>query len=167
MTAESKRSSYKIAVVAGDGIGPEVIDEALRVLKVSANLEGFTYETVVYPWSTNHYLETGETMPASVLSEYLEMSAVLLGAIGDPRVEVGLLERDIIGGIRWKLDLYINLRPVKLYSEALCPLKGKSVDDVDMVFVRENTEGLYAQVWGFFKKGTPDEIATQEMIHTR
>jgi 3-isopropylmalate dehydrogenase len=163
----ASRSPYRIAVVAGDGIGPEVTDEALRALEASAELEGFSYEIVTYPWSAEHYLAHGEVMPDSVLSEYREMDAILLGAIGDPRVEVGLLERGIVGGIRWKLDLYINLRPVKLYSESLCPLKEVRKEDVDMVFVRENTEGLYSQVFGFFRKGTPDEIATQEMIHTR
>jgi len=157
----------KIGIVRGDGIGPEVVEEGLRVLRFVGDRVGLDYETVEYPWSAEHFIETGETMPESALSEYRDLDAILLGAIGDPRVEVGLLERAIIGGIRWKLDMYINLRPVKLYHEALCPLKGVTTADVDMVFVRENTESLYCQIAGFFKKGTPDEITTQEMVNTR
>ncbi len=157
----------RIGIVAGDGIGPEVVKEGLRVLREVGPRVGLEYETVEYPFSADHYLETGETMPDSVLSEYRELDAILLGAIGDPRVEVGLLERAIIGGIRWKLDMYLNLRPVKLYHEDLCPLKGKTTKDIDMIFVRENTESLYCQIYGVFKKGTPDEITTQEMVNTR
>ncbi len=157
----------RIGIVRGDGIGPEVVDEGLRFLTRVAEKTGFDFETVEYPWSAEHYLATGETMPESVLSEYRDLDAILLGAIGDPRVEVGLLEREIIGGIRWKLDMYLNLRPVKLYHEDLCPLKGVKPADVDMIFVRENTEGLYCQIHGSFKRGTPDEITTQKMINTR
>jgi 3-isopropylmalate dehydrogenase len=158
---------YRIAVIPGDGIGPEVTDEALRVLKRIEELEGVAFETVHYPWCANHYLETGELMPDSVFSEYKDMNAILLGAIGDPRVEIGLLERAIVGGVRWKLDLYVNLRPIKLYAEELTPIKGKTPEDIDMVFVRENTEGLYMGIGGHFKKGTADEVAIQEMIMTR
>ncbi len=160
-------SRKKIGVVAGDGIGPEVVGEALRMLRFVAEKTGFDYEIVEYPWSADHYLQTQETMPDSVLSEYRDLDAILLGAIGDPRVETGLLERSIIGGIRWKLDMFINLRPIKLYHADMCPLKDKGPADVDMVFVRENTESLYCQIAGFFKKGTPDEITTQEMVNTR
>ena len=160
-------STKRIGIVRGDGIGPEIVDEGLRFLTRVAEKTGFDFETIEYPWSAEHYLATGETMPESVLSEYRDLDAILLGAIGDPRVEVGLLERAIIGGIRWKLDMYLNLRPVKLYHEDLCPLKGVMPADVDMVFVRENTESLYCQIHGSFKRGTPDEITTQEMINTR
>ncbi len=160
-------SSKRIGVVRGDGIGPEVVEEGLRVLRHVAERTGFSYEIIEYPWSAEHYLATGETMPESVLAEYRELDAILLGAIGDPRVETGKLEAAIIGGIRWKLDMYLNLRPVKLYHADLCPLKDKRPADIDMVFVRENTEGLYCQIAGFFKQGTPDEISTQEMINTR
>ncbi len=157
-----------IAVIAGDGIGPEVIDEGMRVLDKISALEGFKFETVTYPFGADHYLKTGEAMPASVIQEFKEMDAILLGAIGDPRIEVGMLERAIIGGIRWgELDLYINLRPIKLYAEYLTPLKEKTPDDINMVIVRENTEGLYIGLGGNFKKGTPDEIAIQEMVVTR
>ena len=157
----------RIGIVRGDGIGPEILDEGLRFLTSVAEKTGFDFETVEYPWSAEHYLATGETMPDSVLSEYRDLDAILLGAIGDPRVEVGLLERAIIGGIRWKLDMYLNLRPVKLYHEDLCPLKDVKPADVDMIFIRENTESLYCQIHGSFKKGTPEEITTQQMINTR
>jgi 3-isopropylmalate dehydrogenase len=157
-----------IAVLPGDGIGPEVVDEGLRVLNRVAELEGIKFETVSYPFGAEHYLKTGETMPPSVIQEYKSMDAILLGAIGDPRIEVGMLERAIIGGIRWgELDLYINLRPIKLYAEYLTPLKNKTPEDIDMIIVRENTEGLYIGLGGNFKKGTPDEIAIQEMVVTR
>ena len=158
---------YQIALIPGDGIGKEVVDEALRVLDRVRELEGIEVETIPYPFGTEHYLKTGETMPDSALRELEDMSAILLGAIGDPRVEVGLLERAIIGGCRWKMDMYINLRPIKLYAEHLTPIKGKKPEDIDMVFVRENTESLYMGLGGQFKKGTPDEVAIQEMIMTR
>lgn len=157
---------YQIALIPGDGIGKEVVDEALRVLKRIQELEGIEVETIPYPFGTEHYLKTGETMPDSALRELQDMSAILLGAIGDPRVEVGLLERAIIGGCRWKMDMYINLRPIKLYAEHLTPIKGKKPEDIDMIFVRENTESLYMGLGGQFKKGTPDEVAIQEMIMT-
>jgi len=156
-----------IAIVAGDGVGPEVVDEAMRVLHKVGELENVQFETVTYPFGADHYLKTGELMPASVLEEFKGMDAILVGAIGDPRVETGKLERAIIGGIRWDLDMYINLRPIKLYAEYLTPLKNKKPADMDMVIVRENTEGLYLGMGGFFKKGTPDEVAIQEMIMTR
>ncbi|MCH7761914.1 3-isopropylmalate dehydrogenase [candidate division TA06 bacterium] len=158
---------YRIAVFPGDGIGPEVLREGKRVLKKISEAEGFEIEWVEYPFGTEHYLSTGETMPESVFGELREMDAIYLGAIGDPRVEVGLLERAIVGGIRFKLDLFINLRPVKLYAEHLSPLKGKGPRDIDFVVVRENTEDLYAGIGGFLKKGTPEEVAIQEMIFTR
>ena len=157
-----------IAVIPGDGIGPEVVDEGLRVLRRIGELEGVEFETVSYPFGAEHFLKTGELMPPSVIEEYKQMDAILLGAIGDPRVEVGKLERAIIGGIRWgELDLYINLRPIKLYAEYLTPLKNKRPADIDMIIVRENTEGLYIGLGGHFKKGTPDEIAIHEMVMTR
>lgn len=162
----SKRKP-RIAVLPGDGIGPEVTGEALRVLDRLLQDGALEAEVRTYPFGAAHYLATGETMPPAALEELRGYDAILLGAIGDPRVEPGLLERAIVGGIRWGLDLYINLRPIKLYSERLCPLKGKGPDAVDMLCVRENTEDLYVGAHGFFKKGTPDEIATQEMILTR
>jgi 3-isopropylmalate dehydrogenase len=159
--------SYKIAVLGGDGIGPEVTVEALKVLNTAAERCGFKYETTDYPFGSEHYINTGELMPESIFSEFRDFDAILLGAIGDPRVETGLVERAVIAGIRFKLDLYINLRPIKLYDERFCPLKDKGPADVDMVVVRENTEDLYAGIGGHFKKGTQDEVAIQEMLFTR
>lgn len=160
-------SKHRIAVIAGDGIGEEVTREAMKVLDACAATFGFGTDVVKYPFGAEHFLKTGETMPASVFDELRQMNAVYLGAIGDPRVEVGKLEHAIIGGIRFKLDLYINLRPVKLYDERLCPLKDKKPVDVDMVFVRENTEDAYTRIGGILKEGTPDEVAIATMIYTR
>ncbi len=159
--------SYSVAVVAGDGIGPEVVREGLRVLERIAAIEGFTVRTTQYPFGAEHYLKTKEIFPETAFSEVKQHDAILLGAIGDPRIEVGLLEFGIIAKMRFELDLYVNLRPVKLYSEHLCPLKDKKPEDVDFIVVRENTEDAYAGMRGFFKKGTPDEVATQEIIFTR
>jgi len=156
-----------IAVIPGDGVGPEVTDEALRVLERISEIEGFKYKTVTYPFGAEHYLKTGELMPQGALDEFLQHDAILLGAIGDPRVETGILERAIIGGCRWTLDMYINLRPIKLYADYLCPLKDKKPEHIDMIFVRENTEDLYIGIGGHFKKGTADEVAIQQMIMTR
>ena len=158
---------YKIAVIGGDGIGPEVTKEALKVLSKASELFGFEYETTEYPFGSEHYLATGELVPESVYSEYKEHDAIYLGAIGDPRIEVGLVERAVIAGIRFKLDLYINLRPIKLYSESLCPLKNTKIEDVDLVVVRENTEDVYTGLGGIMKKGTPDEVAIANMVFTR
>ncbi len=158
---------YKIAVLPGDGIGPEVTAEGLKVLKRVAEIEGFKYKLSHFPHGSEHYLKTKELLPDSVLHELKQQDAIFLGAIGDPRVEVGLVERAIIAGIRLGLDLYVNLRPVKLLAEHLCPLKDKKPEDIDLVVVRENTEDLYAGIGGFLKKGTPDEVALQEMVFTR
>ena len=158
---------YEIAVIAGDGIGPEVVRQGLRVLERVAALEGFTVRTTSYPFGAEHYLETKEIFPESAFTEIKDRDAILLGAIGDPRIEVGLLEFGIIAKLRFDLDLFVNLRPVKLYAEHLCPLKDVTPEQVDFVVVRENTEDAYAGMRGFFKKGTPDEVATQEIIFTR
>lgn len=158
---------YKIGVIGGDGVGPEVVREGLKVLDKTSKLLGFAYELQFFPWSSQHYLDTGELMPESALDEFRKLDAIYLGAIGDPRVETGLVERSIIMGLRFGLDLYINLRPVALYAEHLCPLKDKQPEDIDFVVVRENTEDCYAGVGGIFKKGTPEEIAVGEMIFTR
>ena len=158
---------HTIAVIPGDGIGPEVVAEGLRVLERIAAMEGFRVRTVKYPFGAEHYLSTKEIFPESAFSEVRQQQAILLGAIGDPRIEVGLLEFGIIAKMRFELDLYVNLRPVRLYAEHLCPLKGKTPEDIDFVVVRENTEDAYAGMRGFFKKGTPDEVATQEILFTR
>jgi len=159
--------AHRIAVLGGDGIGPEVTREAVATLQLASEIEGFSLELRDYPFGAEHYLKTGETLPPSALVELGDHDAILVGAIGDPRVPVGYLERAIIAGIRFGLDLYVNLRPVKLFAEHLCPLKGKGPKDVDLVVVRENTEDVYVGIGGLFKKGTPDEIALQEMIFTR
>ncbi|MBI5710526.1 MAG: 3-isopropylmalate dehydrogenase [Candidatus Eisenbacteria bacterium] len=159
--------TYNIAVIPGDGIGPEVVREGLRVLARVASLEGFTAATTTYPFGAEHYLKTQEVFPDSAFEEVKRHDAILLGAIGDPRIQVGFLEFGIIARMRFGLDLYVNLRPVKLYAEHLCPLKDRKPEDVDFIVVRENTEDAYAGMYGYFKKGTPDEIATQEILFTR
>jgi 3-isopropylmalate dehydrogenase len=159
-------AQYRIGVLAGDGIGPEVTREALRALERVAETDGFDYELVHYPHSGTHYLETGELATPEVIEEWRALDAVLLGAIGHPDVETGLVERNVILGLRFGLDLYINLRPIKLYSERLCPLKGKGPDDIDMVVVRENTEGFYSQIGGRKGVGTPDQVAIVNGIYT-
>jgi 3-isopropylmalate dehydrogenase len=158
---------HRIAVLPGDGIGEEVVAQGLRVLDDVARRDGFQVERKVYPHGADHYLKTGEAMPAEVLREMGQTEAILLGAIGDPRIETGLLERAIIWGVRQTFDLYVNLRPIKLYSADLCPLKGKGPADVDMIVVRENTEDAYAGLGGIHRKGTPHEVAIAEMIYTR
>ena len=158
--------SYKIGVLGGDGIGPEVLDEGLKVLEAVSAMDGLSYELVKYPYSGGHYLETGELVPEEVIEEWRGLDAVLLGAIGHPDVEPGLVERSVILGLRFGLDLYVNLRPIKLYSEALCPLKNKGPDEIDFVVVRENTEGLYSQIGGRKNVGTPEEMALVTGIYT-
>src|SRR5215470_17685798 len=158
---------YAIAVIPGDGIGLEVVREGLRVLERVASIEGFRARTTSYPLGAEHYLKTKEIFPDRAFGEVKEQRAILLGAIGDPRIEVGLLEFGIIAKLRFELDLYVNLRPIRLYAEHLCPLKDKGPEDVDFIVVRENTEDAYAGMYGYFKKGTADEIATQEILFTR
>ena len=159
--------THAVAVIPGDGIGPEVVREALRVLERVASVEGFGVRLTRYPFGAEHYLATKEVLPDSAFEEIRGHDAILLGAIGDPRIPVGQLEFGIIMRMRAGLDLYVNLRPVKLYAEHLCPLKDKTPEQVDFVVVRENTEDAYTGMYGFFKKGTPDEIATQEIMFTR
>ena len=158
---------YRIAVLPGDGIGPEVTEQAVETLRLVGDIRGFTLDLTSYPFGAEHYMKTKESFPPSALEEMRGQDAILLGAIGDPRLPVGLLERAIISGIRFGLDLYVNLRPVKLFAADLCPLKGKGPKDIDMIVVRENTEDVYAGIGGFLKKGTPDEVAVQEMMFTR
>jgi 3-isopropylmalate dehydrogenase len=158
---------HPIAVLPGDGIGEEVVAQGLRVLDAVAAREGFGVDRKVYPYGADHYLKTGEAMPAAALEEMGRTEAILLGAIGDPRIETGLLERAIIWGVRQTFDLYVNLRPIRLYSADLCPLKNKGPADIDMIVVRENTEDAYAGLGGIHRKGTPHEVAIAEMIYTR
>ncbi len=158
---------YDIGILPGDGIGEEVVNEAQKVLTAIESIYGFQTKREHLPYGADHFLKTGETMPDAAFDRIRQMHAVLFGAIGDPRIEVGKLEFAIIAGMRHKLDLYVNLRPVKLYHESLCPLKGKTPKDIDILFLRENTEDAYSGVFGFAKKGTEHEIALQEMIFTR
>ncbi len=161
------QKEYQIAVIPGDGIGPEVTREALKVLKAVAEKMEFKYRIVNYDFGAERYLKTRETVPESAIEELKQMDAIFLGAVGDPRVEPGILERGILLKIRFALDQYINLRPVKLYPGVWTPLKDKKPEDIDFVVVRENTEGLYLGMGGFVRKNTPDEIAIQEMVNTR
>jgi 3-isopropylmalate dehydrogenase len=158
---------HPIAVLPGDGIGEEVVAQGLRVLDAVSAREGFKIERKVYPYGADHYLKTGEALPAAALEEMGRTEAILLGAIGDPRIETGLLERAIIWGVRQTFDLYVNLRPIRLYAADLCPLKNKQPADIDMIVVRENTEDAYAGLGGIHRKGTPHEVAIAEMIYTR
>ena len=159
--------AYDIAVIPGDGIGPEVVREGLRVLERVAAIEGFTVRPTPFPFGAEHFLKTQEVFPDTAFEEVKRHQAVLLGAIGDPRMAPGFLEFGIVARLRFGLDLFANLRPVKLYDDYLCPLKDKGPEQLDFVVVRENTEDAYAGMWGQFKKGTPDEVATQEIIFTR
>ncbi len=158
---------YDIAYIPGDGIGEEVVREGLKVLDAAQDVFGFSTKREAMPYGADHFLATGETMPEAAFDRLRDMDAVLLGAIGDPRIEVGKLEFAIIAGMRFKLDLYVNLRPIKLYDARLCPLKDKTPADVDMVICRENTEGAYSGIYGHLRKGTPDEVAHQSMLYTR
>ena len=161
------RREYKIAVIPGDGIGPEVTREALKVLRTVSEKAGFEYQTVEYDFGAERYLKTGETLPDSALNELKEMDAIFLGAVGDPRVEPGILEKGILLKLRFGLDQYINLRPVKLYPGVWTPLRDKGPEDIDFVVIRENTEGLYLGLGGIMREGTLDEVAIQEMVNTR
>ncbi|HOB86646.1 MAG TPA: 3-isopropylmalate dehydrogenase [Bacillota bacterium] len=158
---------YKIAVIPGDGTGPEQVREGLKVLEAARDRYGLKLETVSYDLGGERYLRTGEILPDSVLEELKSFDAILLGAIGHPDVKPGILEKGLLLRLRFELDLYINLRPVKLYPGVETPLKNKGPQDIDFVVVRENTEGLYAGTGGIFKKGTPQEVAIQESINTR
>jgi 3-isopropylmalate dehydrogenase len=157
----------RIAVIPGDGIGKEVTAEAVKVLQAVSAASGRALDLEFLPWSADHYLDTGETLPAHgyrMLRD--EFDAVLVGALGDPRVPDNRHARDILLGARFELDLYVNYRPVKLLDDRLCPLQGRGRADVNFVVFRENTEGVYVGVGGRFKAGTTDEVAIQEEINT-
>jgi 3-isopropylmalate dehydrogenase len=159
--------SYNIAVIGGDGTGPEVIREAVKVLEVAAKKFKLKLNYTNYDLGGARYLRTGETLPDSVIAELRKFPAILLGAIGHPDVKPGILEKGILLRARFELEQYINLRPVKLYDERFCPLKDKKPEHIDFVVVRENNEGLYTGVGGFVFKGTPSEVALQESVNTR
>jgi 3-isopropylmalate dehydrogenase len=159
--------TIKIAVIPGDGTGPEVTAEAIKVLKAVAGLEGFGVELQQFDFGGERYLRTGETLPPGAVNELRAFDAIFLGAVGHPDVPPGVLEKGLLLELRFQLDQYINLRPVKLYPGVETPLTGKGPSDIDFVVVRENTEDLYCGVGGFLKKGTPDEVAIQTAVYTR
>ena len=158
---------YNIGVIPGDGTGPEVTDESVKVLKAASGKFGFGIDFEKFDFGGDRYLKTGIVLSDEDIEKVKAKDAILLGAIGHPDVKPGILEKGILLKLRFALDQYINLRPVKLYEGVETPLKDKGPDDIDFVVVRENTEGLYTGAGGFLKKGTPDEIAIQESINTR
>src|SRR5688500_8125996 len=158
----------KLAVIAGDGIGPEVINEALKVLDIIEPIYRPGIEVEMLPSGADHYLATGETISPTEMQRLGEdFDAILVGALGDPRVPGNEHARDILLGMRFQLDLYVNERPARLFDERLTPLKEKTTSDIDLVIFRENTEGLYAGVGGVLQPGLPDEITIAEEVKTR
>ncbi|MGA2775426.1 MAG: 3-isopropylmalate dehydrogenase [Candidatus Omnitrophota bacterium] len=158
---------YKIAVIGGDGTGPEVVREGLKVMQAAAKKFGFKYEAKDFDFSGQRYLKTGKLVDDSDIKELKKYNAIYLGAVGDPNVKPGIIETGVLLKLRFALDQYINLRPVKLYSAAFCPLKDKKPEDIDFVVVRENSEGLYKGMGEFRKKGTKEEVAIQISYNTR
>ncbi|MCX5713373.1 MAG: isocitrate/isopropylmalate family dehydrogenase, partial [Candidatus Omnitrophica bacterium] len=158
---------YKIAVIAGDGTGPEVVREGLKVIQAASKKFGFKYETKDFDFTGQRYLKTGKLVDESDIEELKKYNAIYLGAVGDPKVKPGIIETGVLLKLRFALDQYINLRPVKLYNSAYCPLKDKKPEDIDFVVVRENSEGLYKGMGEFQKKGTKDEVAIQISYNTR
>ncbi len=157
----------KIAVIGGDGTGPEVTREALKVLQSVSQIEEFTYELTELDYGGERYLKTGEILPSGAVELLRQHDAIFLGAVGHPDVTPGIIEKGLLLELRFQLDQYINLRPVMLYPGVETPLAGKGPDDINFVVVRENTEDLYAGIGGFLKKNTPDEVATQTAIYSR
>jgi 3-isopropylmalate dehydrogenase len=159
-----KQTRKRIAIIPGDGIGKEVIPQAVKVIQASAAM----VELVDFDWGADRYLRDETTVPADGFGMLgRDFDAILVGAFGDPRVKTNIHAKEILLGMRFKMDLYANVRPVRLLDAALCPLKGVEAKDIDFVVLRENTEGVYTDAGGVFKQGTPDEIATQEDINTR
>jgi 3-isopropylmalate dehydrogenase len=159
--------SYKIAVIGGDGTGPEVTREAVKVLRAVAALEGFTVRLTEFDFGGERYLKTGRIISDEEVEELKKFDAILLGAVGHPDVAPGILEKGLLLKLRFQLDQYINLRPVKLYPGVETPLAGRKPEDIDFAIIRENTEGLYTGMGGVAYKGTPHEVATQIMCNTR
>jgi len=160
-------ATYKIAVLPGDGTGPEVTVEAVKVLKAAAETFNFKVDLTEFDFGGERYMKTGETLPDSGVEELRKFDAILLGAIGHPDVAPGILEKGILLKARFDLDQYINLRPVRLYPGVETPIKGKGPDEVDFVVVRENTGDLYTGTGGFTMRGTPQEVAVQSAVYTR
>ncbi len=161
------KNNYKIAVIAGDGTGPEVVREGIKVLTAAQNKFGFGMDFINYDLGGDRYLATGETLPDTVIGELKQCDAIFLGAIGHPGVKPGILEKGILLRLRFELDQYINLRPVKLFPGVDTPLKDKGPEHINYVVVRENTGGLYTGVGGVSMKNTPHEVAMQEMVYSR
>jgi len=160
-------ATYKIALMPGDGTGPEVLREGVKVMKAAAQRFGFKLETQEYDFGGDRYLKTGEVLPDSAIDELKKFDAIFLGAIGHPDVKPGILEKGILLRVRFELDQYINLRPVKLYPTVETPLKNKGPEDIDFVVVRENSADVYTGIGGAMRVGTPYEVAVQEMIYSR
>ena len=158
---------YDIAVIGGDGTGPEVVAEGMKVLAKAASVYGFEFKAIECDFGGERYMKDGHLIDDRDVAELRQMDAIYLGAIGHPEVKPGILEKGILLALRFALDQYINLRPVKLYRGVTCPLADKGPEHIDFVVVRENTEGLYCGAGGFLKKGTPDEVAIQESINSR
>jgi len=158
--------TVKLAVIPGDGIGPEVVAEGLKVLGAVAGRHDLTFALTEYDLGAQRWLKTGDTLPDSVLDEVRQHDVILLGAVGHPSVPSGVLERGLLLKLRFELDHHVNLRPVRLYPGVTTPLAGKSPSDIDMVVVREGTEGPYAGSGGFLRRGTPQEVATEESLNT-
>jgi 3-isopropylmalate dehydrogenase len=156
----------RVAVIAGDGIGKDVTAEAVKVLQSVSTVFGRRIDLEHLPWSADHYLKTGETLPANGYQTLREFDAIFVGALGDPRVADNRHARDILLGTRFELDLYVNYRPVRLLDDRLSPLKDRGRKDINFVVFRENTEGVYVSIGGRFKAGTDDEVAIQEEINT-
>ncbi|HEX2312266.1 MAG TPA: 3-isopropylmalate dehydrogenase [Thermomonospora sp.] len=164
--ASSSTRTIRLAVIPGDGIGPEVVAEGLKVLDAVAPAHGLAFDRTSYDLGAARWHRTGETLPDGVLEELRGQDVILLGAVGDPSVPSGVLERGLLLRARFELDHYVNLRPVKLFPGVATPLAGVKPEDVDMVVVREGTEGPYTGVGGVLRRGTPHEVATQESVNT-
>ncbi len=160
-------NSYRVAVIPGDGTGPEVVREAVKVLDAASGKHSFKVERVEFDYGGERYLNSGETLPDGAVDELRKFDGILLGAIGHPDVPPGVLERGVLLRLRFELDQYINLRPVKLFPGTECPLRDKGPEEVDFVVIRENTGGLYSGHGGVVYKGTPAEVATQTAVETR
>jgi len=163
----SNNQKLRVAVVGGDGTGPEVAAEGLKVMQAVCKLEGIALETKEFDLGGERYLKTGEILPEAVFEELKTYPAILLGAVGHPDVAPGILEKGLLLELRFRFDQYINLRPVKLFPGVETPLAGRGPEDIDFVVVRENTEDMYVGMGGFLKKGTADEVATQLAVFTR
>ncbi|MEW5693424.1 MAG: 3-isopropylmalate dehydrogenase [Candidatus Hydrogenedentota bacterium] len=159
--------TYNVAVIGGDGTGPEVVREGIKVLKSVANRYNFKLNLTEFDFGGDRYLRTGEVLPQSAIEELKKFDAIYLGAIGHPDVKPGILEKGILLTLRFELQQYINLRPVQLYPGVETPIKDKGPEDIDFVVVRENNEGLYTGSGGFLRKGTSEEVAIQTSINTR